>query len=324
MKPRVLVTPRSLTNGPHPALSRFADAGYDPVLGPAGRQPDRSEIETLLPGCVGYLAGVEPIDGDTLSRADQLQIIVRNGVGMDNVDLVAARKTGIAVYNLPGINARAVAELTLGLMFALERHICASSAALREARWERTLGRELSGQTLGLLGFGRIGRHVASFAAALGMRVQAFDPFIDSSSLAPQQIRFTSFDTVLRTSDIISLHCPASDDGRPIIGIESLRAMPKGSCFINTARWSLMEPEAVLKSLDSGHLHGCAIDAFASEPPDPHEPLLKHPNVLCTPHIGGYTEQCVVRAAESAVTRMLEALANLDQTNVTVPAGDHA
>ncbi len=308
MKGRVLITPRSLTRSDHPALARLRDAGLSIELGPAGRQPTKAELLDLLPGCVAYLAGVEPVDRDVLSAAGELRVIARNGVGVDNIDTASAREIGIEVVNTPGANARSVAELTVALMLALARGVPESHRAMREGRWQRQAGIELFGKTLGVVGFGQIGRIVGQFGAALGMTVCAFDPMLDQAMAAEHGVESVPLGELLDRSTVVSLHCPASADGLPLIDAAALGRMPNGAFLVNTARWSLMDPSAVLDSLERGRLVGVAIDAFETEPPPPDDRLLRHDRVVSTPHLGGFTRESTARAADAAVDGILRVL----------------
>lgn len=296
---RILITPRSLSKSPPPELEPLRKAGFELVFGPPGQQPTEEQLIELLPGCVGMLAGVEPISAKALDAADSLKAISRNGVGIDNVDLKAAEAKGIAVLPALGANARGVAELAIGAMFALARALPVTDAALKRQQWTRAKGIELAGRTLGLVGYGRIGQEVAGMAAGVGMKVVAFDPVTKVS--APAESR--SLDQVLAESDVVSLHCP-SQGGKPLIDAAALAKMRKGAILINTARADLLDDAAVVAALDSGKLHGVAVDVFKPEPPDDWT-LARHPKTLATPHIGGFTDESVARATSVAVDNLL-------------------
>jgi phosphoglycerate dehydrogenase-like enzyme len=301
-KPRIVVTPRSVTRNGHPALQRLRDAGFEVVCCTPGQQPDETELVRLLPGCVGYLAGVEKISAAVLAPATALRVISRNGVGVDNVDLAAARRQNIKVCPTPGANARGVAELAVGLMLALARSIPASDRAVKAGGWERYTGFELEGKTLGLIGCGRIGRLVAKMATGLDMRVIVHDivPAQGSPNVSLVQL--------LAEADVCSLHCPARADGKPVLDAAMLEQMKRGALLINTARASLLDEAAVLAALESGQLGGLASDVLAGEPPANRQ-LAGHPRVIVTPHCGGLTRESVDRAVTQAVDNLLEGLA---------------
>ncbi len=307
MKGKILVTPRSLTRDGHPALDQFKAAGYEVVFSTPGKQPDEAELLETLPECVGMLAGVEPITAQVLEAAKNLKAISRNGVGIDNVDPVAAERLNIQVLKAIGANARGVAELAIGLLFASIRAIPSSDAHLKAGEWKRKKGLEIQGKMLGLVGCGKIGKYVAEMAIGLGMQVIAYDMYPDSSFAPSPTFRFASWDEVLQQADILSLHCPPSEDGRALIDHDTLAKVKTGVYLLNTARAALIDEDAVLDALNSGKLSGFATDVFRKEPPDA-SPLFTHENVITTPHIGGFTMESVDMASTMAVENLLNCL----------------
>jgi len=304
----VLVTPRSLSSGEHPLLERIRDAGYQIVFPSPGRQPTEDQLLSSIGEAEGYLAGVEPIGDSVLARAVNLKVISRNGTGVDNIDLDSARAHKITIRRAEGANARGVAELTIGHLLSALRAIPQSAAAMKQEQWFRSKGIETEGRTLGLIGCGKIARLVARFALGMDMKVLAYDPYPDAAFQPGPGFTWTDFDSVLVSSDFISLHCPPLADGRPLIDGEAITRMKRGVLIINTARSSLLDENAVISALDSGALRGVTVDAFAAEPP-PDWKLVKHPKVIATPHIGGFTEESVERATEVSVRNLLEELA---------------
>lgn len=300
---KILVTPRSLTRGPAPEVDCLRAAGFEVVLAPAGRQPTEDELVALVPGCVGWLAGVEPITPRVFAAADVLRAISRNGAGVDNVDAAAASAHGVEVLRAAGANARGVAELAITLMLSSLRAVPATAAALRAGAWERTLGREAAGLTLGVLGAGAIGRQVLALAAAFGMDVVASDPY----PAADLGVDVVTVDELFARADVVSLHAPGSPDGTPVVDARVLAGAREGLVLINTARAGLVDDDAVLAALESGRLSGYAVDVFDPEPPAP-SPLLAHPGVIATAHIGGFTGESVARAASAAVDNLLAVL----------------
>jgi len=301
---KILITPRSLTKEGHPALERLKKAGHQLVTCTPGKMPDEAELLALLPGCAGYLAGVEKVSARVLEAARGLKVISRNGAGIDNVDLEAARRLNIQVRPAPGANARGVAELAIALIFSLLRSLPWSDGQLKRRSWNRRLGLEVAGRTLGLVGCGNIGRMVVELAAGLGLKTMAFRRHPDSS-FAPPRFRWVSLEELYAGSDIISLHCPAGP--RPVIDREAIARMRRGVYLVNTARADVVEEQAVLEALASGQIAGFATDVFAQEPPKDWR-LAGHERVIATPHIGGYTEESVSRATEEAVRNLLEVL----------------
>jgi D-3-phosphoglycerate dehydrogenase len=277
------------------------------VLGPAGRQPTEDELIQLLPSCIGYLAGVEPVTSRILEAATDLRVISRNGTGVDNIDLPAAQARGIVVRRAEGANARGVAELTIAFLFALARRLPFSDASLKNEKWQRAGGMELEGRTFGLIGCGRVGRLATEMALGMGMHVKAFDPMPDATFCPSPRFRFTAISEVLASADFLSLHCPPLSKGRPLLDAEALQKTKPGVFIINTARFDLFDVNALLAALDSAHVAGVAIDVFDHEPPRDFS-LIKHPRVIATPHLGGFTEESIDRAMDGAVDHLLQAL----------------
>jgi D-3-phosphoglycerate dehydrogenase / 2-oxoglutarate reductase len=304
---KVLVTPRSVTRGGHPSLKRLEQAGWQVVFCTPGKQPDLDELKQLLPGCAGYLAGVEPISDEVLAAAPDLKVISRNGVGVDNIDLAAAARRGIKICKAAGANARGVAELTVAHMLALARWISFSDQAIKQGGWERRKGVELLDKTLGLIGCGQIGQIVARLALALGMKVVAYDPQPAAGFAPSPDFRFASLEEAIITADFISLHCPGLADSRPVLDCAALARVKRGVFIINTARAGLIDPEALAAALADGRVAGAALDVFKTEPPGK-DPLALSNRVIATPHIGAFTEESVDRAMEIAVARLLDEL----------------
>jgi D-3-phosphoglycerate dehydrogenase len=304
---KILVTPRSLTKGGDPALDLLRKAGYEVVFCTPGKAPDEAELALLLPGCVGWLAGVEKITDAVLAKAADLKAISRNGTGVDSVDLAACRRRGIPVLRAEGANARGVAELALGLVLALMRSIPFSDARIKAGGWERRQGSELEGKTLGVIGTGRIGKLVARFGLDLGMNVIGADTYPDPSLAKAPGFRYAPVGELLAGSDVVTLHCPHEPGQKPLIDAAALAVMKMGSYLVNTARSRLVDADAVLKSLADGRLAGYAVDAYDAEPPAAH-PLFADARVIATPHVGAFTAESVARATRAAVDNLLAAL----------------
>lgn len=306
---KILVTPRSLTTaGPHPELEPLTASGYEIVSATAGVRPDERELVHLIPGCVGYLAGMERISARVLEAASSLRVVSRNGGSIDNIDLQTAARLGIKVLAAVGTNSRGVAELTIALMLAAARAIPPESAAIAHGEWERVKGFELEGRTLGIVGCGRIGSLVAQIAASgLGMRVLGYDPYPPEP--APASIEPAPFDRLLRESDVVSLHCPPLDNGSALITTRNIHLMKHGVVLINTARGSLVDFDAVLEALQGERIFAFATDVYPEEPPEAH-PLFAHARVVATPHVGGYTTESLARSSRTAVANLLAFLQN--------------
>ncbi len=236
-----------------------------------------------------------------IAAGRRLRVIGRAGTGLDNIDVEAAQHAGITVLNAPGANANAVAELTLGFMIALARDLPHALNAVSSGTKAKGYGIELAGKTLGLIGYGRIGRLVAHLALAFGMRVLAYD--IVPPERAEPGVHLVSVEMLVRESDFVSIHVPLTPQTRGLVNAEFLARLKPGSFLINTARAELVDEGAVLAALQSGRLRGYAADLFAEN-----SPLLGHPKVLLTPHIGASTEEAQRRAGLEIVEKVWQAL----------------
>lgn len=301
---KIAITPRSLSGAGHPALSALTERGCELVFPAPGRTPSQDELLAAIPGCAGWLAGVEPIPAPVLEAAEDLRVISRNGVGVDNIDMRVAEARGIRVERAAGANARGVAELAITLMLSAFRQVPWSDARLHGGEWARRQGVEAAGRTLGVIGCGAIGRLTAELALGLGMDVIGYDPY-PPQGFAPEGFRLGSLDDVFAASDAITLHCPPGET--PLIDAAALGRMRPGGVIVNTARAELVDEVAVLAALDAGHLSALATDVFHTEPPEP-SALLAHDRVILTPHAGGFTAESVDRATRVAVENILKVL----------------
>jgi len=227
---------------------------------------------------------------DVIDAAPLLRVIARAGTGVDNVDLDAASARGIVVMNAPGANSISVAELTLAQMLALARHLPAADAAMKQRKWEKKkfAGVELRGKTLGVVGLGRIGQEVAIRARSFGMQIVAHDPFISAELAAQVGARLATLDEVCAQADYLTLHLPVTPQTRHIFNAERLARCKKGVRICNTARGELIDQQALVAALASGHVAAAAVDVFEQEPPSDWS-LAELPNVVATPHIAAST-----------------------------------
>ncbi len=304
---RILVTPRSLTRHRDPALDALVEDGYELVFSRPGETPDEAALIALLPGCVGWLAGVEPVSPRVLEAASGLRAISRNGTGTDNLPLDAARRLGIQVLRAGGANARGVAELAFALLLASLRHLPEQSAALKAGTWHRRPGLEIEGRVLGLVGCGAVGRLVARFALALDARVRVFDPYPDPGFAPDGDFAWTSSEQLLAEAEMLSLHCPMPADGRALLDAAAIGRLREGCHVVNTARAALVDEPAMLAALERDKVRVYATAVFAAEPPAP-AALRSHPRVIATPHVGGLTAESVRRATVAAVDNLRLAL----------------
>jgi D-3-phosphoglycerate dehydrogenase len=289
-KARLLVTPTSYGKNDQRLRSELEALVGEVIYNPTGKPLTSIEVANLLSGVDGYIAGLDEIDRAALQHADRLKVIARYGVGFDKVDLVAATELGIRVTNTPGANSVSVAELALGLMLALARHIPSADLAVRQGKWPRLAGISLEGKTIGIVGLGSIGKQLARRLAGFDCRILAYDPCPDEAFAGDHAVTFCSLPDLLGRSDFVSLHMPLLPETRGLVDSIFLEKLKKGAFLVNTSRGEVVEEQALLTALESGHLLGAGLDAFAVEPPDPTSPLLAHPNVIATPHLGAQTD----------------------------------
>jgi D-3-phosphoglycerate dehydrogenase len=243
------------------------------------------------------------IDADVINAGKNLKAIARAGSGVDGIDIEAATRARIPVFNAPTGNTRSVAEYTLALILALLRHIPRADAGMKRGLWEKSelMGRELAGKTLGVVGFGRIGKAVAELAGHFGADIIVHDPYVTPTSDA----KFVALEELLQNADIITLHVPLNETNRRMIGKEEFRLMKRGAYFINTARGELVDEEALFDALKSGALAGAALDVFSTEPFTDSR-ISEFSNLIATPHIAGSTEEGQRRAAEEISKTLID------------------
>ena len=265
----------------------LASAKIEIALNPMKSRLTESQVTELLTNdVVGMIAGLEPLNGNVLRSAKTLKVIVRCGTGLDSVDLDVARELGIEVYNTPNAPARAVAELTIGHMLNALRHISATDHSLREGSWTPAMGSLLGTKKVGLIGFGRIGKMVSELLLAFGASVQAFDPIVSSTN---SQVEMCDLQTLLASSDIISLHVPYSTATHHLINAKALSLMKPLAILVNISRGGLIDEDALFNSLTSNRIAGAALDCFEIEPYT--GPLRTLPNVCSTSHMGSYARE---------------------------------
>lgn len=239
------------------------------------------------------------VDHAVIAAGKNLKLIGRAGVGLDNIDTKYAKEGGITVINTPSGNSVSTAELALGLILSLARKIPFAYISTHQGEWQRNLfkGIELSDKTLGIIGFGNVGQKLATRAKALDMKVIVHDPFVKDTLCQSLGVVRLSLDEVLRQADFVSLHCILNEETKNIINDQSIAKMKPKAFLINTARGELIDERALIKALDSGRITNAAIDVFRSEPPAKNDPLINHPKILVTPHLGASTVEAQLRVS---------------------------
>ncbi|MBI3317356.1 MAG: phosphoglycerate dehydrogenase [Candidatus Omnitrophica bacterium] len=246
---------------------------------------------------------------DIIDAAKKLRVIGRAGVGVDNVDLEAATKRGIIVMNTPEGNTISTAEHTFSMLLSLARNIPQAALSVKGGDWKRHdfLGAEIHQKTLGVVGFGRIGREVAKRASAFGMRVAVFDPFISKSSVKEIAVEFMDLKSLLNIADFITVHTPLTAETKYLLNADTLKLCKKGVKIVNCARGGIIQEEALYQAIKTGRVAGAALDVFEKEPPGDN-PLLKLPQVICTPHLGAATQEAQENVSEEVAKQVVDAL----------------
>jgi phosphoglycerate dehydrogenase-like enzyme len=279
-----------------------------------GRSLAGDELVAYLAGHPLAITALERIDETVLAGLPELRAISKVGVGIDMLDLDAMERHGVRLAWSRGTNARSVAELALTLMLALLRHLPTVTRLARDGEWRQVQGQTLSGRTVGIVGFGHVGRDLAQLCSAFSCRVLTHD--VVSLEGLGAGVEEASLEQLLAESDIVTLHTVLNEQTRNLIGREQLTAMRAGALLINTSRGGLVDEDALHDALTSGHLAGAALDVFASEPPGEH-PLLGLEQVIVTPHIGGSTKEAVLAMGRAAIDGLAGAV---DVAELRVPA----
>lgn len=261
------------------------------------------EIEVLI------VRSATKVTAEIIEAGKNLKIIGRAGTGLDNIDVKTAESKGIKVINTPGANSISVAELTIGLMIACSRHIARGTNDLKNGKWTKKEleGHELFGRTVGIIGFGNIGKEVAKRLTAFDMKILAYDPYIKETDM---NVKIVDLETIYRESDYITIHVPLTQETKNLINKESISKMKDGVIIVNAARGGIIDEAALYEGLTSGKIYAAGLDVFEVEPPtdDLRQKLLSLPNVVATPHIGASTYEAQERVGILLVDRLIKEL----------------
>lgn len=300
-KKKVLISTSSFGDYDQTPVNLLNKLGCSIVLNPFKRKLTKDETLTLLKDCEGVIAGTEPLDANTLENLPSLKVISRCGTGLDNVDLIAAERIGIEVFNTPDVPTVAVAELTVGLILNLLRKVNIMDKAIRNGKWEKLMGNLLSGKKLGIIGFGRIGQKVGELLRVFGTELAYCD-------VEPKMCSFgcsdKGFEEILGWADIITLHLSPPKGCSHVIGEKELLLMKKGSWLVNVSRGGVVDEDALYGALKDGHLAGAALDVFKQEPYNGR--LKELENVILTSHIGSYTVEARIEMEKQAVDNLIK------------------
>lgn len=297
MSKKILIGPSSYGQASPAPLQLLRDAGYEIVDNPFGRRLTREDMHEHMPGIVGLIAGLEPLDRDVLEKSD-FKACARVGSGMANVDQEAAKELGIKISNTPNGPVLAVAELTVGCLFTMLRHTAIMDRSMRDGKWDKRMGRQMKDLTVSVVGYGRIGRKTSELLRALGCNVIAVDPFLSGEQ--DGGVPVMNLHDALSQSDAVALHISGEDE---IIGAAEFAAMKDGIYILNGARGENINYPELFKALDSGKVAGVWADAHPQEPYEGE--LLKYEQALLTPHIGSYSKEGRIKMEMDAAENLL-------------------
>ncbi|MDH3732100.1 MAG: phosphoglycerate dehydrogenase [Gemmatimonadota bacterium] len=286
-------------------------------------EDDRETLSGALAGASGLIVRSRTkVDAELMERSDSLEVIGRAGVGVDNIDMEAATRRGIAVLNAPAANTFSTAELAFALLLAAARHVTAADASIRAGEWKRKAmaGTQLLGKTIGVVGAGRIGAEVIRRARAFGMHVVAYDPYVPADRANELGLSLVTFKKLLESADIVTLHVPLTGENRGLIGADEISRMRDGAILINAARGGLVDEAALAAALVSGKLRGAGLDVFEREPLPADSPLREAPNLVFTPHIGASTSEAQAEVSRQIAVAVRDALLSANyQTALNAP-----
>lgn len=306
--PRILVTPAVFQDGHGPWREVLDAAGFEVVIPPVNcMQISSEEFVKLLDGIDATLAGIEQYNPQVFAGS-KLKAVARIGVGFDQVDLTAATQHGVVVTITPGTNEHSVAEQAIALITAVFRDTARRDREIRDGQWRRSSPRRLAGNTIGLLGLGRIGRAMIPRCQGLGLNVIGYDPFAKPEMAEELGIQLVSFDDLITQSDIVSLHMPCTAETTDLMNAETFRRMKQDSVLINTARGGLVDEDALVETLSNGRLYGAGLDVCKKEPLPADSPLREHGNIVFSPHLGGIDQTALDAMGQLAAECLVDIL----------------
>lgn len=305
---RVLLTGHTFRRTAHAHEAALVAAGCELIASPYARPATEDELIPLVADVDAVLASTDHFTRRVFEAAPRLKIVARWGVGFDAIDTEAAADHGVWITTTPGTNEHSVADCALTMILALARDLVGQVETTRQGQWARQIGSELLDETLGIIGFGRIGRQVAMRAAPFGMRILAHDPVMPDDTIRAGGAEPTSLERLMRESDYISLHAPSMPETKDLINARTLSWCKPSAYLVNTARGDLVHEEDLAAALRAGTIAGAALDVFKVEPVASDSPFRSLPNVLPLPHIAGITRQSAERMSAACVDNILAAL----------------
>lgn len=308
---KIVVTPRGFAKCGLDNVKIIEDAGFSVEYNDTGNAYTKEEFYEKTKDADGVVVGVELVDKAYIDAHPKLKAVVKFGVGTDNIDLEYCREKGIFVGKTVGSNARSVAETAISFLFADSKNLYESIADTRAHKWTKQTGYELECKTIGIVGFGTIGKKVAQMAFGLGMKVLAYDPyFIDTEAARAFCVEVAEFEDILKRSDFVSLHVPLTPETTDYITMKELKTMKPSAVLINTARGGIVNERDLFEALSANIIRAAYFDVLVNEPPREDEPLLRLPNFYATPHIASRSKEAEKNTADMATQIMIDALKN--------------
>lgn len=301
---KLLITARSFGKNDPAHLTSLKEAGFSVSECREGADIDERYLEAILPQIETWVPGTYPINEQVLEKCLRLRLIVKHGVGVDNIDIPAATKRNIMVMNAPGANHIAVAELTITLLLCFARQIVKAHQNVVSGKWDRFPGTGVYGKYLGIIGLGNVGVAVARRARGMEMKLLGYDPLVSQDNTKNLQIEIVPLERLFQESDFITLHIPLTAETEGLIGRAALQKMKRSAVIINTSRGKIVDESAICEALKEKRIGGYATDVFEQEPPKG-SPLLTLPSVILTPHIGSYTEDAMKSLGDQVVKIIL-------------------
>ncbi|WP_341279473.1 phosphoglycerate dehydrogenase [Paenibacillus sp. FSL H8-0537] len=315
-KHKVLVTATNYSLLCADAKRMLEEAGCEIIENQLGRPHTFEELAPLVADIDGVVAGVDTWDEAIFKLAPKLKGIARFGVGVDNIDLAKAREYGIKVANVPGGNANAVAELTIGLILSMLRNIPTLERSARRGYWDRTVGTELAVRTVGLLGFGNIAQMVAKKLQGFDVEIIAYDKYPNEEKAKALRVKLVSSEEVLAQSDVVSMHLPSLKETYHMMSDEQFERMKPTAYFVNTARGALVDEQALYKALKQGSIAGAAIDVYEQEPVAADNKLFELDKLIATPHTAAETTETYYRVGLDTAQALLDIFAGKDPVHL--------
>lgn len=306
---KVLITPRGFANYGLDKVRYMESKGLEVHYNNTGKAYTKEEFYNLASDADAIIVGVDIIDKELIDKCPNLKVVCKFGVGTDNIDVDYAKEKGIFVGRTVGSNSKAVAEHVVALMFADAKNLYNTAKEVKDHKWNKPTGQEISGKTLGIIGFGMIGKHIANFANGLGMKVYAYDTFEITDETAKEfNVEKKSFEEIISESDYVSLHVPLLESTKNMLSTEEFKKMKSNACLINAARGGIVDEEALYEALINKEIRSAYFDVYSTEPPTEDDKLLALDNFVLTPHTAARTIESEKRTCEMSTEIILQNL----------------